>query len=163
MADAAAAFGSDTHRNATRMDLPDCDSYAVDAAALRSASWGRRPSPSSSGASAVSHRGDPSGSARSSPGGAAVPALGAVLGPEVELSAAAVLFCLRAALGVRRAGSPGYPVWARQVLCGGCGVHLGLSITQLGRLRGDSTAACIRCAAGSRCKLPAPGCRALPA
>ncbi|KAL4452153.1 hypothetical protein ABPG75_007815 [Micractinium tetrahymenae] len=54
-----------------------------------------------------------------------------------------VLFCLRTVLGVRRAGDPGFEVRAREVLCGGCGLHLGLSITQLGRLRAGATAACI--------------------
>ncbi|KAL4426120.1 hypothetical protein ABPG77_002706 [Micractinium sp. CCAP 211/92] len=129
------AFGSDTHRSAPRLDLPDSDSYAVDAAALLRASSGSQGCFPSSGGSAGSASGCPSG-----PAGAI---LGAVLGPESELLAAPVLFCLRAALGVRRAGDPGYEVRAREVLCGGCGLHLGLSVVQLGRLHAGTTTGCI--------------------
>ncbi len=139
------AFGSDTHRSAPRLDLPDSDSYAVDAAALLGASSGSQGCfPSSEGSA---------GSGSGCPGGPAVAAPGAVLGPENELLAAPVLFCLRAALGVC-AGDPGYEVRAREVLCGGCGLHLGLSIVQLGRLHAGSTAG----ASGARFQRLAVGC-----
>lgn len=144
--DAAAALGA--RRDAPSLDLPDCDSYAVGAAALLRASWGRPGSPRAGGASGAS----PGGIADSGPGAPPSGAPGAVLGPEAQLNATPVLLCLRATLGLRRAGDPGCEVRAREVLCGGCGLHLGLSLTRLGHLHAGATAACIRC------ELPAPGC-----
>ena len=39
VADAAHAFTSDTFRDTPRLDLPDCDCYALDAACLLHFSW----------------------------------------------------------------------------------------------------------------------------
>ncbi|PSC71169.1 peptide-methionine (R)-S-oxide reductase [Micractinium conductrix] len=89
------AFASDAHRDCHRLELPDGDSYAVEATHLQG---------------------------------------GCTLGK------AQVLFSLRAVLGIRGAGDPGFEVTAREVLCGGCGLHLGLRICQLGKLQASSTA-----------------------
>ncbi|EFN55053.1 expressed protein [Chlorella variabilis] len=80
--DAAAAFSSDTYREAPHLGLPDGDSHAFDAE--------------------------------------------------------------HAELRIRGAGGPGHEVRVQHVQCGGCGLHLGVRLVQLGSLRAGAAAACIR-------------------
>lgn len=47
-------------------------------------------------------------------------------------------------MGLRRVGNDNYEVRAQQVLCGGCGLHLGLRLVQLGSLRAGTVPPCIR-------------------
>ena len=47
-------------------------------------------------------------------------------------------------MGLRRVGNDNYDVRAQQVLCDGCGLHLGLRLVQLGSLRAAAVPHCIR-------------------
>ncbi|PRW57347.1 yippee-like protein [Chlorella sorokiniana] len=69
---------------------------------------------------------------------------GCRLSEEQPLEALEVLLFLRVEMGLRRVGNDSYEVRAQQVLCGGCGVHLGLRLVQLGSLRAGAVPPCIR-------------------
>lgn len=164
--DAAAAFSSDTYREAPHLGLPDGDSHAFDAEhvalgctlteadhplgggfyptllSLQARCWAGEGGhlPCSSPLCICIHvciQGALEGrhpTPRSDSGD-----LHHALEPPPRFP------FLQAELRIRGAGGPGHEVRVQHVQCGGCGLHLGVRLVQLGSLRAGAAAACIRC------------------